>query len=129
MLMRDFESKPDESVLTRFLTHIHVADNGCWLWDGRKNGRYGVFTYQGQRWTAHRWAYIYFKGPIVFGVIDHLCSNKSCCNPDHLEMVSWKENTKRAWQRKESKWKPRTYQRKPDAWETFNWEELLGQGN
>lgn len=46
--------------------------------------------------AAHRFSYELANGPIPVGfVIDHLCENKKCVNPDHLEMVSLTENNKR----------------------------------
>lgn len=65
----------------------------CWEWAGRK-GRYG----QWRRWYAHRLAFTIFVGPIPEGYeIDHLCENKTCINPHHLEAVpiEGRENTRR----------------------------------
>jgi hypothetical protein len=45
---------------------------------------------------AHRFAYLEFVGPIPDGlVLDHLCRNKKCVNPDHLEPVTNAENLRR----------------------------------
>jgi hypothetical protein len=52
--------------------------------------------------TAHRISYMAFKGDIPDGCdIDHLCSNKACVNPDHLEAVPRSVNTQRAYDRGE----------------------------
>lgn len=82
----------------RFLQYVNKTKS-CWLWTGGKthNG-YGVF--QIAEYTpgrAHRFSYEAFKGPIPNGLqIDHLCCVKACVNPDHLEVVTPKENTLRA---------------------------------
>lgn len=61
----------------------------------RRNG-YGMMTLNRERIRPHRLAYELAKGPIPLGlVIDHLCRNKACCNPDHLEAVTQRENTMR----------------------------------
>lgn len=73
---------------------------GCWWWMGAKdtNG-YGSVSWQGIQMLAHRVSYALAKGPIPTGlVIDHLCRNKACINPEHLEAVSQKTNCMRARQ-------------------------------
>ena len=69
----------------------------CWQWKGGTTGRgYGSF-WDGARYTgAHRIAYSFAKGPIPEGLqIDHLCRNKLCVNPAHLEAVTQKVNVLR----------------------------------
>lgn len=71
------------------------SETGCWNWLGTtatKTG-YGRFG----RVFAHRHYYELFVGPIPAGLtIDHLCRNKVCVNPDHLETVTSRENTLRS---------------------------------
>ena len=62
----------------------------CWLWIGslHSNG-YGQF----RNLLAHRFSYTLHKGPIPYGLqIDHLCRNRGCVNPKHLEAVTGKTN-------------------------------------
>ena len=80
------------------------GDSGCWIWQGAKGpAGYGVvFTKIGgrspeQQSAAHRIAYESAVGSIPDGLhIDHLCRNRACCNPAHLEPVEQTENSRRA---------------------------------
>ena len=83
--------------IDRFRMKYDIADNGCWIWKGATTGKsgYGAF-YAGQRITAHRFAYETFIGPVPEGLdVDHLCRNRLCVNPDHLEPVTRRENVVR----------------------------------
>lgn len=78
---------------------IAVSHAGCWDWQGAKNSRgYGCVTNgKGTSMLAHRRAYMELVGEIPEGLqIDHLCMNKACVNPAHLEPVTQLENTRRA---------------------------------
>ena len=68
----------------------------CWLWTGYKLGGYGLFQIDGKTRGAHRVAYEEIVGPIPAGlVLDHLCRNRACVNPLHLEPVSHQVNNRR----------------------------------
>src|SRR5882757_1653346 len=74
-----------------------LLPNDCWPWLGDVAiVGYGRFSLDSQRLYAHRIAYELIKGPIPAGLqIDHLCRNRVCCNPSHLEAVTQQENLRR----------------------------------
>jgi hypothetical protein len=78
---------------------VPIAAGGCWEWRGSidENG-YGRAWLPGvgKMSRAHRASWILHRGPIPAGLcIDHLCRNRSCVNPDHLEVVTLGENNRR----------------------------------
>jgi hypothetical protein len=90
-------AKPDDSdrLVANFWSKVRKADKAqCWLWTASLSSDYGCFRYG----SAHRFSYLLFHGPIPAGlVVDHLCFVKSCVNPYHLEAVTTRENTLRAF--------------------------------
>lgn len=81
----------------RLWTRARRADSGCLEWTGCTNSRgYGCISIDGTIYLAHRVAYELAIGPIPEGLtIDHLCRNKLCLHPAHLEAVTGAENTRR----------------------------------
>lgn len=84
--------------VSNFLARTSGLECGCLEWTGPViNTGYGTTRFRGKRWLAHRASYELFVGPIPAGlVIDHLCGNKLCVNPAHLEAVTQRENVCRA---------------------------------
>ncbi len=81
----------------RFAAKVRIGLGGCHIWTGARTPKgYGRFLVNGSHHMAHRVAYVLAGrtlGPDL--VIDHLCRNTSCVNPDHLEAVTTQENTAR----------------------------------
>lgn len=77
----------------RFMSKVHKAENGCWLWQAycMKNG-YGFFRTPTKNELAHRVSYRLFVGLLDARDVMHKCDTPSCVNPNHLSLGTRKEN-------------------------------------
>lgn len=103
--MRSFNELPDkpdskylkhktrEIVESVFWSNVTKTEN-CWIWTGYvSNFGYGRFFYWSTEWSAHRLSFLY-SGQKLHGhlVLDHICRNRLCVNPEHLRQVPQRVN-------------------------------------
>lgn len=87
-------TRMQERVRERMTEQDRGHSTPCWISDraAHSNG-YTKIGHDGRTELTHRFAYMAFVGPIPDGLqIDHLCSVRACCNPDHLEAVDCRTN-------------------------------------
>lgn len=88
----------DPSLPESFWERVQPEYNsGCWLWTGTVSETgYGNISVNGRSRAAHRYAYENAVAPIPAELVtDHLCRNRCCVNPQHLEPVTVRENNLR----------------------------------
>lgn len=88
----------------RFFRKVRIAENGCWLWTAGTSEGYGIFYIAADQAPkikrgrkAHIWSYTRYVGTVPHGLeLDHLCRNRACVNPLHLEPVTHRVNMLRS---------------------------------
>ncbi len=76
----------------RFWAKVEKTET-CWLWTASLHQGYGVLWNGSRMEAAHRIAYKLLKGNIPSTLeLDHLCRNPQCCNPEHLELITHRQN-------------------------------------
>jgi len=76
-------------------------ETGCHVWQGPtsgdgRGGGYPRMWLDGQTVAVHRVVFTHHHGYIPGKrQVDHTCRNRRCCNPEHLELVTHKENQRR----------------------------------
>lgn len=104
-ILKTFLANPRKirDIRKKILGKIKVCAGGCWVWGGAifKESGYGQIRittkkYHSKLRRAHIVSYETFVGEVPKNLeLDHLCRNKLCINPEHLEPVSHYENMKR----------------------------------
>jgi hypothetical protein len=93
-----------EELMIKITSNIKINKNKCWIWQGsnsgnpadKKSGRgYGRMSVNGYTSAVHRIMFVCVNGYIPNKMqVDHICVERLCCNPDHLQLVSHKKNCK-----------------------------------
>jgi hypothetical protein len=94
--MKNF-AEPLDRVIPRTQKEDRGYSTECWIWTGATNEKgYGRVRVNGILLLTHRFVYEQIVGPIAAGLqLDHLCRAHACCNPEHMEPVTNRENGRR----------------------------------
>jgi hypothetical protein len=89
-------SKKTLPIKERFLEKVKKVESGCWEWQASKMLGYGKFKHEGKMKLAHRVSYELFIEEFNQKlVVDHICYNRACVNPDHLQLLTREQNSSR----------------------------------
>lgn len=89
-----YEDGDMPGLIAAIKTQSNITPEGCWEWGRRKDkGGYGKVQWAGKNHAVHRLAALAKYGqPESEPVVHHKCANAPCCNPDHLQPISQREN-------------------------------------
>src|SRR5262245_53470928 len=86
------------TLINQIEPRVSFRENGCWDWIGYVNPLigYGYFrpSQSGPNLIAHRMIYEYLVEPVPGLLLHHLCENRTCVNPDHLQPVTQREHAR-----------------------------------
>lgn len=90
-----------ETFLRLIRDRVHVLPDGCWEWKGfKEKSGYGNTRCDGKTWYVHRLVASMLKpGYAEHLMVHHACARRSCCNPEHLQVVTAKDNTAEMFER------------------------------
>jgi len=98
----------DAEYIERLKAKCTITESGCWDFNGfihpsrgmeHRGPRwgYGTMSYRGKAMRTHKIAYIASRGPVPKGmIVMHTCDLPRCCNPDHVKLGTYKENSRDA---------------------------------
>lgn len=90
-----------ERIRAKILANVTIVDSGCWIWRGGNSGTgrgggYPRMSLDGATVATHRASWINENGMIPpRKQVDHKCRTRACVNPNHLELVTHRENMRR----------------------------------
>ena len=88
VLVRQAHATDPTRIEQRLWAKVHKGE-GCWEWIGKRSNGYGYFSMSHKYFKATRVIYELLVGAIPEGLhLDHLCRNRGCVNPTHLEAVT-----------------------------------------
>lgn len=93
----DYVRAPGRTVEQRVFDRLaENPDTGCWEWQGALRNGYGAVGINGCVAYVHRWVFEFLVTEIPVGLVfDHLCLNRACANPQHVEPVTRAVNNAR----------------------------------
>lgn len=99
-----------DRIFAKIMERVEIDPvTGCWNWTGPTSGKgrgggYGRMSLDGQTVAVHIAMFTHFNGYVPGKKqLDHECTNRRCCNPDHLELVTHKQNQRRRDRRNKRK--------------------------
>jgi hypothetical protein len=91
---------PKATLIDRFIAKVEWSDQRhdgtrCLVWNAAAVAGYGRFRVEGRTLVSHRWLYERWVGPLGDNQLHHLCHNRACVNPTHMECLSVGEHARR----------------------------------